>query len=911
MNSARSPLFPQASLALSPARDENPEEEVYIPNLPALPHALLLSVQVFIVPAEQHLFLQGYKPAEYETRPPSLLRGCLVLRILKPARVKSVLLHFKGIQRTEWPEGIPPKRSHYAEVNELINHTWPFYHVDSHTGNFGADFVRPLPLLLQKNQEDISHFSLNDSWQLNQNPVDTAKGFAASLINRATTRGNSPSPAPAITPVTSFQDLTTALSTGSASEANSAATASTPKPGYFMPGDYVYNFEHPLPALSPESVDANFGRVFYALEANIIRTGAFKTNLVARLPVSVVRIPSDNSVEENEPIFIERDWEDQLRYEILVGSKSIVLDTYVPISFKFIPLYGKVALHRIRVSITENCNYYCRNKTVHRAEPTRKFLLLEHKAKQNKSLLSKSGCLTDDGPDIGSEDDEILPRELEFQMFVPSTINKKYNFAMHPDTSFETIQCDHWIKISLRISRKDPSNPEKRKHFEISIDSPIHLCSPYAAHCNTLLPAYDRPEQPEPLPQYAPLSPPMSPDLTAIDQLQGVGHLLFSALHGYSFRPDSPAHSEGSSNRHRGTSRAGTPHLFYHLSNSGEPIEKDHRIHLEANLYSPTENQVDSIGLPQAQPLPCPQSPAHSPSPLVPDNRRRPTVNPPSFEALTSVEGILPPAYEKEDPATSPVRNENTGSSKEFIPSEAPRTVADTGVDSSGIKDMLSRQFDLTHSESQAASGNQENAKPEDAEAHLMRQSRSLRIPETEDDLDLSDINLFKSGPVSPELGPLATRRSSVVLADDVDLPLDQTLPLLTLNEGYTEDNLSTSLFDQGRRPSAIKNTSMADLMDQVTFGHTGVENHFFKNPRLKKHYHEETQSDTANHKERQKSFGVVPSSELPSSGSTERALTSSSARSEIISEVTNSSGDKAHEGFRGSVSKDVNEPVR
>ncbi|QEO23451.1 hypothetical_protein [Candidozyma auris] len=810
MNSARSPLFPQASLALSPAREENPEEEVYIPNLPASPHASSSSVQVFIVPAEQHLFLQGYKPAEYETRPPSLLRGCLVLRILKPARVKSVSLHFKGIQRTEWPEGIPPKRSHYAEVNELINHTWPFYHVDSHTFNFGADFVRPLPSSLQKNQEDISHFSLNDSWQSNQNPVDTAKGFAASLINRATTRGNSPSPAPAITPVTSFQDLTTALSTGSASEANSAATASTPKPGYFMPGDYVYNFEHPLPASSPESVDANFGRVFYALEANIIRTGAFKTNLVARLPVSVVRIPSDNSVEENEPIFIERDWEDQLRYEILVGSKSIVLDTYVPISFKFIPLYGKVALHRIRVSITENCNYYCRNKTVHRAEPTRKFLLLEHKAKQNKSLLSKSGCLTDDGPDIGSEDDEILPRELEFQMFVPSTINKKYNFAMHPDTSFETIQCDHWIKISLRISRKDPSNPEKRKHFEISIDSPIHLCSPYAAHCNTLLPAYDRPEQPEPLPQYAPSSPPMSPDVTAIDQSQG-----------------------------------------------------------------------------------------------------RPTVNPPSFEALTSVEGILPPAYEKEDPATSPVRNENTGSSKEFIPAEAPRTVADTGVDSSGIKDMLSRQFDSTHSESQAASGNQQNAKPEDAEAHLMRQSRSLRIPETEDDLDLSDINSFKSGPVSPELGPLATRRSSVVSADDVDLPLDQTLPLLTLNEGYTEDNLSTSSFDQGRRPSAIKNTSMADLMDQVTFGHTGVENHFFKNPRLKKHYHEETQSDAAIHKERQKSFGVVPSSELPSSGSTERASTSSSARSEIISEVTNSSGEKAHEGFRGNVSKDVNEPVR
>ncbi|KAF3986729.1 hypothetical protein FT663_04766 [Candidozyma haemuli var. vulneris] len=949
MEATRSPLFPDASLALSPARDENPEEQVFLPNLPDAPQASSSSVQVFIVPAEKHLFLQGFKPAEFENRPPSLLRGCLVLRILKPAKVKSLSLHFKGIQRTEWPEGIPPKRTNYAEVNDLINHTWPFYHADTHTPTFGADFVRPLPANTHKASDDITHFSLSDPHTGGTDsflsPVDTAKGFAASLINRATSpRGTSPSPAPGITPVSSMQDLTTMRSAGSATD--SPIANGPPKPGYFTPGDYIYNFEHPLPASSPETVDTNFGRVFYNLEANVIRMGAFKTNLTARLPVSVVRIPSDSSVEENEPIFIERDWEDQLRYEILVGSKAVVLDTYVPISFKFIPLYGKVALHRIRVSITENCNYYCHNKTVHRAEPTRKFLLLEHKAKPNKSLLSKQGCLTDDGPDVGTEEDEVLPRELEFQMFVPSTINKKYNFAMHPDTSFENIQCDHWIKISLRISRKDPSNPEKRKHFEISIDSPIHLCSPLAAHCNTLLPAYNRTERLEPLPQYAPSSPPMSPEVTVVDQSQGVGHSIFSALSGYGNSQSSPASSEGSS-RLISQARSATPLSFRHLSNSDEPIEKDHRIHLEANLYSPSEaNVLESLGSPQAQPFSRPQSPAHSPAPFRPDAQRRPTVNPPSFEAINhDFDETLPPAYERDDPATSPVRNEGTSAvnadkrkrssgAKETIPAiELSRPSTDASVNPSGIKNQLSKQFEpvprtstgetnnsattLTENNKESTSMQRDPSDLRVSESSSIPRPKSPRIPESENDMDLSDVRQATSGPASPAIGPLVSRESSVASAVDDDLPLEQTLPLLTLNEGYTDDNLSNFSLDQGRRPSAFVNTSMTDLMDNNMFvGRSGIESHIFRNPRLKKHYQgeeEEEEPPSSHHdKDRQKSFGVIPNSDIPQSSTAERSSTASSTQSEWISEVTDSSGNKAHEGFRvNGLPKDVKELVK
>lgn len=861
------PLFPASSLAVSPCRDENSDEQVLLPQLPPQPQALLLSIQIYIVPAEKHLFVQGYKPHEYEGRPPTLLRGCLVVRVLKAAKIKHISLSFKGSQRTDWPEGIPPKRNAYLEVNDIISHTWPFYTVENGAPNNGADFYRPLP---KNHGDEISHLNLADNTHSPDHlspPDNNVTLFAANLIKRATSpRGHSPAPSNSgLTPNSSMADLTTVLSALSASE--------PAKPGYFAPGDYIYNFEQPLAASSPESVDCNFGRVIYHLEATVARMGAFKTNLTARLPVSVVRTPSDTSVEENEPIVIERDWEDQLRYEILVGGKGIVLDTYVPIALRFIPLFGKVALHRIRVSFTENCNYYCHNKSVHRAEPTRKFLLLEHKAQPNKLLLSKSGGMsTDADPD---DDDQVLPRELEFQMFVPSTINKKYNFKMHPDTSFENIQCDHWIKIALRISRQDPENPGKRKHFEISIDSPVHIYSLLASHANTLLPAYKASLQPESLPEYTPHSPPppMSPDVTAIDHSHGVAHLLLSALSG-----------NNGPERHNNFSRearTGSPIEFHHLSsdtNNEEPIERDHRIHLEANLYSPTEQSVlENLGSPQARPLGSRVASPSAPPPMV----RRPTVNPPSFDAINdNVDHTLPPVYEKEDPALLPPRTDNRRS----------LSILNSGVPQSDIASVLGKQLDnLTKSSLNDRKSSLESAgRNSKSSADSSRTSTSLRdpfvkkdippleIPEprpdpgnlspsfharrlsavADDELDISEAKSVGSVSPGPEfrlplLWPHRFSHSSDSLADSDCFPLEQTLPLLTLTGTSVSGDANQSthtLADPGRRPSALWNTSMTDIMGNLSLGtiSPNMDGSLFqiRNPRLKKHYQQSHEAD-------------------------------------------------------------------
>lgn len=46
----------------------------------------------------------------------------------------------------------------------------------------------------------------------------------------------------------------------------------------------------------------------------------------------------------------------------------------------------------------------------------------------------------------------------------------------------------------MRLSKPDQNDPSKRRHFEISIDSPFHILSCHATQANTALPAYSTPE---------------------------------------------------------------------------------------------------------------------------------------------------------------------------------------------------------------------------------------------------------------------------------------------------------------------------------------------------------------------------------------------------------------------------------
>ncbi|KAG0683898.1 hypothetical protein C6P42_005306 [Pichia californica] len=443
------PLFPLEELS--------PETFV---KLPKIPHAESRSVKLYIILAEPHLFLEGFTKAEVLSRPPAILRGCLFLRVLQPVKIKDIDLKLKGISRTEWPEGIPPKKVEHSESKGLINHTWPFFNFQN-SYPISANSRNNADLFIPKSDSDVSNFSLDN----NLSPV-TSNDLK-----------------PVMSPVSllkSFRNTSNTISSISSSSdlQNSISNSGSDDNKYFPPGDYIYSFELPIQSSLPESVCVTFGSISYSLEAHVERSGAFKSSLTARRPLNIVRAPFENSSEENEPIIIDRDWENRLQYDIVIYSKQVILNSYLPISFRMIPL-EKIKVHRLRVYITEHLEYYCHNKKVHRTEPPKKILLLEHKPPKDCDNLLALG------------NDEIGGVELDFQVFIPEYYNEK--FHLHPDTTSEDVQSHHWIKICIRISKSEPTpeDPNKRKQYELSIDSPMHILSSHCVHANTLLPSYD------------------------------------------------------------------------------------------------------------------------------------------------------------------------------------------------------------------------------------------------------------------------------------------------------------------------------------------------------------------------------------------------------------------------------------
>ena len=366
----------------------------------AVPLVQTTTLQVFVKLAEPIVFLKGFETNGLSEIAPSILRGSLIVRVLKPNKLKSISITFKGVSRTEWPEGIPPKREEFSDVETVVNHTWPFYQADDYMNSFtledhSSNKSSNRPSLSDENYlleksgasvyispntgppKDNSNLSLN-AYGHNSLSSDNLSNKSAShddcnddsklsVIQKtpepsSSRRGSVPANfhGNALSPHTFISDLfTRTFSNNGASpsldqEDNYLTLSKDAKEVFiFRPGDYIYTFEQPISQSYPESIRANFGSVEYKLSIDIDRFGTFKSAIHAQLPIKVVRLPSEGSVEETEAIAISKDWKDLLHYDVVIFSKEIVLNAFLPIDFHFAPL-DKVTLHRIRVYLTES-----------------------------------------------------------------------------------------------------------------------------------------------------------------------------------------------------------------------------------------------------------------------------------------------------------------------------------------------------------------------------------------------------------------------------------------------------------------------------------------------------------------------------------------------------------------------------
>lgn len=467
-----------------------------------------------ILLAEQNVFLYGFdhenNSRQEQRGGTALLRGRLRLNVTKNVKIKAVQLKLLGRARTEWPEGIPPLKQDLFEEESLRTQVLTFFN------------------------------AMNEGWE-NEYGNQCTYSLKSSSNNSSSTNLAFPTSVSHRTNLTAKEMKRLSLQSvqsRSFGKNDYSVTSVTQAKGYkvFFPGTYDYSFELPIDYHQLETTKLQYGSVKWELHATVDRAGAFKPNLHGVKEVPIVRLPDQMSQEMSEPISISRQWENQLHYDIVISGKSFPIGSKIPIAFKLTPL-DKVHIHKLKVFLTESTEYWTNDKRVTRKDPGRKILLLEKVAgKPLDSNWRNSSVRTVRGGELSPRQrlearetarqrrladasrrrvpPEPLPEptdnmlgelelglesmwgstEIEANVQIPTCemMAKNKDLRLHPDCSWKNVNVFHWIKVVMRISRIDPEDPSgtKRRHFEISIDSPFTVLDCRATKANTYLPSY-------------------------------------------------------------------------------------------------------------------------------------------------------------------------------------------------------------------------------------------------------------------------------------------------------------------------------------------------------------------------------------------------------------------------------------
>ncbi|KAF9877981.1 hypothetical protein CkaCkLH20_04557 [Colletotrichum karsti] len=485
-------------------------------------------VSCSILMAEPNIFLTGFEHdghRHHSQGGTALLRGKLQLKVSKNVKIKGISLKLAGKARTEWPEGIPPLKVDLYEEESLRTQVLTFF--NAMNDGWETDYGNQCQYVLKNSSSNSSSTNLASGSPRNS--------ISPSLLSIPQNRQGQGLTAKELKRLSLQSNQSRSFGKGDNPNGNQAK-------GYkvFYPGTYEYTFELPIDHHQLETTKLQYGSVKWELQATVERAGAFKPNLHGSKEVAIVRVPDQLSLEMTEPISISRQWEDQLHYDIIISGKSFPIGTKIPIAFKLTPL-AKVQVHKLKVFVTESIEYWTNDRRVTRKDPGRKILLLEKTAgkpldpayassdvrvlnggeltpRQRREAreaaamrraadASRHGVMPEPLPepvdnilgdlDLGLES-YWGSTEIEMNVQLPTcdTMAKDKQLRLHPDCSWKNVNVYHWIKIVMRISRIDPEDPTgtKRRHFEISIDSPFTVLNCRATQANTALPEYSGPD---------------------------------------------------------------------------------------------------------------------------------------------------------------------------------------------------------------------------------------------------------------------------------------------------------------------------------------------------------------------------------------------------------------------------------
>lgn len=261
----------------------------------------------------------------------------------------------------------------------------------------------------------------------------------------------------------------------------------------------------------------------YRLKASVVRVGALTPNLIEEKEIMMIAGPQEDDMEESENVIVERQWEDQMRYQIALSGKAFPIGGIIPISIRLMPL-AKCKIYRITVSLEEKTDYFAIEKKVARHETPRRYILFAAKkidsreqpepllpilsdaadAAHNSPLAPLARTAAENNPLEFSDFidpvdnvyasllDPIGPWHLEKELHIPDCSSRIKFTTKHESTN---ISVGHWLKVTIRVERGDDNAVDskgRRKQFDIIIETPIKILDCRVNTAYNSLPSYDR-----------------------------------------------------------------------------------------------------------------------------------------------------------------------------------------------------------------------------------------------------------------------------------------------------------------------------------------------------------------------------------------------------------------------------------
>lgn len=113
---------------------------------------------------------------------------------------------------------------------------------------------------------------------------------------------------------------------------------------------YTYPISFPIPVNFPPTLQCENAHVSWELRGVTHRPGTFTSKLSALQEITVVATPGEDDTEDTDSIVVERQWDSQMQYVIVVSGRAFRIGGRMPVSFVFMPL-TKMKIYRISVVI--------------------------------------------------------------------------------------------------------------------------------------------------------------------------------------------------------------------------------------------------------------------------------------------------------------------------------------------------------------------------------------------------------------------------------------------------------------------------------------------------------------------------------------------------------------------------------